>query len=173
MIIAKKLSRRSSLDSKLVNTFTQASLEALNAFTGKESHLKTIHGVVTYCPSGDICALMPISNPRGEGAFGLSLPLTLANQVVAKLRGAKPNRISSEDRRLGMGDLINVISHKVTTILIESNIGDYAFTLPTVIEGTGPMIPQAFRNDIYLVMFYETDDLSFDLHIAFQEYDQP
>lgn len=158
------------LDAQLVNSVIQATTEVLSTMASTEVLFKGVEAKQNYKPGGDISAVIGISGESGEGMFALSFPLSLANLMVARLIGVEPERISSEDRCDGVGEIVNMISGHTKASLSQVSGQTYKLSLPTVIQGSDHEISSRPKNNPYLAIVFEAENSTFCLQVSFKQY---
>ncbi|HEY9745713.1 MAG TPA: chemotaxis protein CheX [Oculatellaceae cyanobacterium] len=156
-----------TLDAILVNAVIQATTQVLSTMAGTQVTCKEVKAEKSYRPCGDISAVIGISGEKGEGMFALSFPLSLANLIVGRLIGVQPDKISSEDRCDGVGELVNMISGNTKSVLSQQNNTLYHLALPTIIQGRDHEISSRPKNAPYLVMLFEAEGQQFSLQVSF------
>jgi CheY-specific phosphatase CheX len=168
--MSSQLDQKSSLDVTLVNAVVSATTQVLSTMACTEAVCKEVKAEKDYRPFGDISAVIGISGENGEGMFALSFPLELANTIIARLIGISVDKLSSEDRCDGVGELVNMISGSTKSTLSQQNNTVYKLALPTVIQGKDHEISSRPKNAPYLVMLFEVEGNHFSLQVSFKNH---
>lgn len=158
------------LDAQLVNSVVSATTEILSTMASTSAICKGVKAETDYSPTGDISAVIGISGENGEGMFALSFPLPLANLIISRLLGLPPDKISSDDRCDGVGELVNMISGNTKAFLSQQSGNVYTLSLPTVIQGRDHEISSRPKNNPYLVILFEVEEQTFTLQVSFKAY---
>ena len=167
--MTSQLNQKAALDAALVNAVVTATSQVLSTMAYTHVECKGVRAEQDYRPYGDISAVIGISGESGEGMFALSFPMVLANVIVSRLIGVTPEKLSSEDRCDGVGELINMISGSAKSTLSQQSNTLYKLALPTVIQGKDHEISSRPRHCPYLVMQFETEDgKTFNLQVSFK-----
>lgn len=156
------------IDARLVNPIVSATTDVLKTMANTEVRLKEVLAHKDYTPSGDVSAVIGIIGKEGEGMVALSFTQNLASLIVARLLGVTPDRVSTEDRNDGIGELVNMISGNAKTILSRNGACSYQLSLPTIISGIGHEVINRPRNTPYLVIVFEMDGQIFHLQVSFK-----
>lgn len=159
---------KQALDAAMVNAVMQATSQVMATMADTVIRTKEVKAESDYKASGDISAMICLSDGKGEGMFALSFPLELANLTVARLLGTTPDRVTSDDRCDGMGELVNMVSGSTKSTLSQQNGVVYKLSLPTVIQGRDHTISSRPKNTPYLVVIFEAEGYEFSLQVAFK-----
>jgi CheY-specific phosphatase CheX len=165
-----KVNHKQLLDAQLVNSVVGATTDILATMASTTVVCKEIKAETDYRPTGDISAVIGISGEGGEGMFALSFPLPLANLIISRLLGLPPDKISSDDRCDGVGELVNMISGNTKAFLSQQSGKVYTLSLPTVIQGRNHEISSRPKNSPYLVLLFEVEGQTFTLQVSFKTY---
>ncbi len=161
---------KSDLDASLVNPLIKATMTVMEKMTNTQVQMKQIFAQEEYLPSGDLSGVIGILGEQGEGTVALSFPLPLANIVVARFLGTKPEHLSSEDRCDGIGELVNMVSGQAKAALSNESGCLYKLTLPTVIQGAGHQVTSQAKGAPFLVLEFESEGHIFHLQLSFKRY---
>lgn len=156
-----------TLDAALVNAMIKATEEILVTMANSSITVKNILPLKDYAPIGDISGVISIHGDRGKGVVILSFPVRLANLIVGRLLGSKPDSVSSSDRCDGIGELANMVSGRVKTTLAQENNATYSLSLPSIIQGQGHDIATRPRSVPYLKLTFDLEGHEFFLQMAF------
>lgn len=162
------IDHRAKLDAKLVNAFIAATTTVLGTMANTQAQLKELKPSKDYASSGDISAVIGIMGEAGEGMVALSLPLSLANLLVGRLIDTPADKISTDDRCDGIGELANMISGHAKAELSKESGSIYKLSLPSVILGAGHEVSSRPKNLPYLVLVFEADQQLFHLQLCFR-----
>lgn len=168
--MSSQLDQKNTLDVMLVNAVVNATTQVLSTMACTQAECKEVKAQQDYRPYGDISAVIGISGDNGEGMFALSFPMELANIIIARLIGVPTDKLSSEDRCDGVGELVNMISGSTKSALSQQCNSVYKLALPTVIQGRDHEISSRPKNTPYLVMVFEVEGKSFSLQVSFKNY---
>lgn len=168
--MSTETSTKSDLDAVLVNAVIHAITSVLSSMANTEAQFKAVDAQENYNATGDISAVIGISGEKGEGMFSLSFPGTLADLLIGRLLGMDASQISSEDRKDGVAELVNMVSGSVKSALSSSSGTTYKLSLPTVIQGNNHEISTGPRNCPYLVVRFEAEGQPFQLQVSFKTY---
>lgn len=166
--MSSQLDQKNLLDVMLVNAVVSATTQVLSTMANTQAVCKEIKAEKDYRPYGDISAVIGIFGEKGEGMFALSFPMELANTIIARLIGVPAEKLSSEDRCDGVGELVNMISGSTKSTLSQQNNTVYKLALPTVIQGRDHEISSRPKNAPYLVMLFEVEGKTFSLQVSFK-----
>jgi chemotaxis protein CheX len=161
--------QKTALDARLVNPIVSATVEVLETMASTRATLKEVVPKPDYAPSGDISAVIGIVGSDGEGLVALSFSNELANVIVSRLLGVKPDELSPDDRCDGIGELVNMISGNAKTALSQSTSGTYRLTIPTIILGASHEIARRPKSP-YLILSFTVEEFEFNLQVSFKAY---
>lgn len=92
--------------------------------------------------TGDISAIITISNLDRDGLISISLPLQLAKILVSRLVGADENELTKEDYCDGVGELLNMIAGRAKMQLAHHCEEPFRLSLPSIVFGQEHTIGQ-------------------------------
>lgn len=124
-----------TVDVRLLNPFLLAAHECLKTMAGLRAHRERLFVKAGHLMHGDIAGVIGLSN----GVLGncvVSFPEALARQVVARLLGDEPAKLSPEMVQDGVGELANIISGGAKRALAKSSLA-FDISTPTVVSGGG------------------------------------
>ena len=166
--MAQEVAQKSDLDAFLINAVVESTKQVLGTMASTQAECKQVKADTSYRPYGDISAMINITGENGEGMFALSFPVSLANMIVSRLLGTSPDKISSDDRCDGVGELVNMISGGAKSTLSQQSNQVYKLSLPTVIQGNDHSITSQPKNAPFIVVEFETEGQLFSLQICFK-----
>ena len=157
-----------ALDATLINALVTSTQSILSTMANTSATVKEVKAHREYQPTGDISAVIGLNGNNGEGTLAICFPLTLAKLIVARLLGQTPERISSSDCADGIGELVNMISGNVKTVLSRESGATYTLSLPSIIAGKGHEIVSAPKNSPFLFIQFEVEQETFMLQVTFK-----
>ncbi len=167
----KAISKGKALDWELIRSFIDATKEVFGMMAGIEVQEKEVleqkGGQNVYGDVSGIIGFTGLQEISGEihGSVAVTLPIGLAQKIVANMLMLEPEEVQEEEMRDGVGELINMISGDA-----KGKYNDkFKISLPTVVTGQKHTIGGGTEIGRVVVKFTDPDNEEFYLQICLEE----
>lgn len=168
----RPVGKETPIDVRIINPFMESVLLTLEQMAQIRVERKSVYLKRNYQTLGDISAIMSIMGSGFEGSVGLTFQEDLAREVVGKMWKTPPQEISREKLNDGLGELVNVICGQATSRLTQKNDYNFAFAVPTIVNGFGHSISHE-TNAPCLVITFQSGNLYFAVQLAIRRMSDP
>jgi chemotaxis protein CheX len=133
MGVLKPAGSHTPMTAAIINPYIGAVTDMLTTMAGMRAEKKSVFLKKNYRLFGDIAAVMPFTgNMVGEVA--ICFEEALARTIVSRILSEKPEDLTKDDLRDGVGELINIISGNAKASL-SMTAYRHQITLPIVVVG--------------------------------------
>lgn len=120
--------------------------------------------------NGDVSGIVGIMQDKLEGTLTVCFTFDTVRKLVPRLLG--PDIEVTQDVAIdAVGEVTNMIFGQLKTELNERG-HHVRFSLPSVVKGPGHFISHMHEGH-YMVMLFEMDGTSFQIHLAIHKQDEP
>jgi len=155
--------RAPSVKVAFMNAFIVAARNVFSTMCGMEIERKHLYVKEDHQMLGDVSGVMGLSG-EAVGCVVISLPTSLACQIVARMVGEEPGTELNEDVRDGVGEIINMIAGQAKASLVSTSY-HFMISLPSVVCGKGHEISHK-KGTPNIVVLFEAAGQTFAIQVC-------
>jgi chemotaxis protein CheX len=136
---------------KVVNPYISAAVDLLSTMAGLHAEKKDVFLKRNYRLFGDISGIMSLTGAV-EGQVVVCFEETLARDVVGRIMSARPQDLTKDELRDGVGEVINIIAGNAKAALATTEYA-HQIGLPAVATGQGHEVSHPGNAPCIVVVF--------------------
>jgi chemotaxis protein CheX len=138
----------------IINPYINATVDLLSTMAGMHAEKKAVFLKKNYRLFGDISGIMPFTG-HVEGEVVVCFEETLARFIVSRIMSVHAEKLTKDELREGVGELVNIIAGNAKANLATTDYR-HQITLPTVALGQNHEISHP-KNAPCIVVVFEVE----------------
>jgi chemotaxis protein CheX len=136
---------------RVINPYISATVDLLSTMAGLHAEKKEVFLKRNYRLFGDISGIMSLTGAV-EGQVVVCFEEKLAREIVARIMSAKPEGLTKDELREGIGEVVNIVAGNAKAVLASTEYA-HQIGLPTVAIGQGHEVSHPGNSPCIVVIF--------------------